>query len=234
MAGAVATGAWSLQRPRPSSSISALVFLVLGDVTPSWSSLTRGSEDRGLRLGAAPGSPCPGLGLGLETGLGPELARGLDSSGVSLGLGLCAGSEEEGDEDDLLRDRGLGGGGGGGALCLADGEDRDDDRGAGEALALAADDAGVGEDSLRTGPAPWPNPRLDRAPAWGSDPGLALGVEVDPGLEMEEEEEEEVPPALGLAPAECPPPPGLGAGLPVPAPWPRPVAPLSLPLRWAL
>lgn len=84
---------WSRLRSRPSSSIRALVFLVLGDVTPSWSSFTRGSAGRDLRLTPEPPSPC--LGLGLEMGLGPgpqaELSMGLwelECSDVGLGLDL--------------------------------------------------------------------------------------------------------------------------------------------------
>lgn len=46
----VMMGVGSRRTPRPSSSIRALVFLVLGEVTPSWSSLTRSSADVGFLL----------------------------------------------------------------------------------------------------------------------------------------------------------------------------------------
>lgn len=62
-------GAWSCLIPRPSSNIKALVFLVFGEVTPSWSSLTRGSADEGFL--------CPDTGLGLEMGLEDNCSDGI-------------------------------------------------------------------------------------------------------------------------------------------------------------
>lgn len=91
-------GVWSRLTSRPSSSIRALVFFVLGEVTPSWSSFTRGSADDCFRLTM---SLCPVLGLGLEMGLGPGLGLVLEDSlsdGIlSLGLGL---DDDNGDKDD--------------------------------------------------------------------------------------------------------------------------------------
>lgn len=94
-------GVGSRLTPRPSSNIRALVFLVLGEVTPSWSSLTRGSAGRGLRLTTEPASLCPWLGFGLEMALGLAL-EDIWSDGIfSLGLGV----DEDDSEDD---DEGLG------------------------------------------------------------------------------------------------------------------------------
>lgn len=84
--GGVTGRAWSLRTPatlRPSSSISALVFLVLGEVTPSWSSFTRGSAEGGLRRA---GSPLVGLLLGLDLAL--------EDRGSGGGLGLARGGTE--------------------------------------------------------------------------------------------------------------------------------------------
>lgn len=93
-------GVCSPLTPRPSSNIRAFVFLVLGEVTPSWSSFTRGSADRGLRLNSEPTSLCPVLGLGLEMGLGLE---GSWSDGIfSLGLGADDDESEDDDDDDGL------------------------------------------------------------------------------------------------------------------------------------
>lgn len=85
--------AWSLLTPRPSSNIKALVFLVLGEVTPSWSSFTRGSADRGLRLTTEHTSLWPELGLGLA--LEDSWSDGI----FSLGLGADDDDSEE-EEDD--------------------------------------------------------------------------------------------------------------------------------------
>lgn len=93
---AVAIGVWSRLTPRPSSSIS-LVFFVLGEVTPSWSSLTRGSADDGLRLA----SFCAELGLGL----GKELVLEVSWSDGIFSLGR--GAEDSDDAEGLLRDVGL-------------------------------------------------------------------------------------------------------------------------------
>lgn len=49
-------GVGSRLMPRPSNSIRALVFFVFGEVTPSWSSFTRGSADRDFRLTDEPPS----------------------------------------------------------------------------------------------------------------------------------------------------------------------------------
>lgn len=87
---AVAIGVWSRLTPRSSNNIKALVFLVLGDVTPSWSSLTRGSADSDLRLT----SLCPELGLGLE--MEPVLEDSWSDGIFSLGLG----AEDDDNEDD--------------------------------------------------------------------------------------------------------------------------------------
>jgi len=143
-------GAWSRLMLRPSSSIRALVFLVLGEVTPSWSSFTRGSAGGGFRLGGPdPVSPAPagrGLLLGLERGVGP---------GPDLGLELL---EVNGSEPVV---RGLGRG--------ADNDDADDDGGLEVSGALlvcvlpSADEL----DSLEWGgpcAAPEPRPALD--PPW--------------------------------------------------------------------
>lgn len=89
-------GAWSRLTPRPSSSIRAFVFLVLGEVTPSWSSFTRGSAERGLRLTNE--SLCPGPGLGLEIGLGLGLEDSWSDGIFSLGLGADDDDKEEEDE----------------------------------------------------------------------------------------------------------------------------------------
>lgn len=86
--------AWSLLTPRPSSNIKALVFLVLGEVTPSWSSFTRGSADRGLRLTTEHTS------LWLELGLGLALEDSWSDGIFSLGLGADDDDSEEEDEDD--------------------------------------------------------------------------------------------------------------------------------------
>lgn len=90
---------WSRLTPRPSSSIRALVFLVFGEVTPSWSSFTRGSPDKDLRLT----SPGPELGLGLEMVLEDSCSDGI----FRLALGAEVGdSEDDGlgvtEELDLL------------------------------------------------------------------------------------------------------------------------------------
>lgn len=85
---------WSLLTPlRPSSSISALVFLVLGEVTPSWSSFTRGSAKGGFRRA---GSPPVELDLGRDLALED---RGSDG-GLSLGRGGTKGAEEEAEEEE--------------------------------------------------------------------------------------------------------------------------------------
>lgn len=89
-------GAGSRRTPRPSSSIRALVFLVLGEVTPSWSSLTRSSADVGLLLPQASPGPALRLGLGLE----------VSWSDAIFNLGLGTEDEEEEDPDDS--DEGLG------------------------------------------------------------------------------------------------------------------------------
>lgn len=89
-------GVWSRLTPRPSSSIRALVFLVFGEVTPSWSSFTRGSADRGLRLTSWPTSLCPELDLGLEL-------DDIWSDGIfSFGLGTDEDDESEDDDDEGL------------------------------------------------------------------------------------------------------------------------------------
>lgn len=88
-------GVWSRLTSRPSSNIRAFVFLVLGEVTPSWSSFTRGSAERDFRLT----SPCPELVLGLEMELG------LDDSWSDGILILGLGAEDDDIEDD---DEGLG------------------------------------------------------------------------------------------------------------------------------
>lgn len=93
-----AAGAWSLLTPapaRPSSSISALVFLVLGEVTPSWSSLTRGSSEGGLRRAGSPAAE-PDLGLDLA------LEDSGSGSGLGLGRGAIAAEEEEEEDDEGL------------------------------------------------------------------------------------------------------------------------------------
>lgn len=77
--------------------------MVLGEVTPSWSSFTRGSADRGLRLTTEPTSVCPELGFGLEMGLGLELEDSWSDGIFSLGLGV-----EDDDDDDNEDDEGLG------------------------------------------------------------------------------------------------------------------------------
>lgn len=94
-------GAWSRLTPRPSSNIRALVFFVFGDVTPSWSSFTRGSADRDLRLTAEPTSFCPepGFGLGIWPGVGLE---GSWLDGI-FSLGLLV--EDSGDDDGGLGGR---------------------------------------------------------------------------------------------------------------------------------
>lgn len=72
--------------------MSALVFLVLGEVTPSWSSLTRGSADGDFRLTTE------------QTSLWPELDldRGLEDSWSDdiFSLGLVADDEDDDSEDD--------------------------------------------------------------------------------------------------------------------------------------
>lgn len=98
MAVVVVMGVWSRLTPRPSSNIRALVFLVLGEVTPSWSSFTRGSADSGLRLTSEPMSFCPELDLGLEMGLGLGLEDSW-SDGI-FSLGLRADDEDNEDNDD--------------------------------------------------------------------------------------------------------------------------------------
>lgn len=89
-------GAWSALAPRPSSSIRAFVFLVFGEVTPSWSSLTRGSAVWGLRLTTAAASLVPGLGLGLETEAAPGLEDSWSDGIFSLGLGADDDDDDEG------------------------------------------------------------------------------------------------------------------------------------------
>lgn len=68
-------------------------------MTPSWSSFTRGSADRGLRLTTEPTSPCTGLGLGLEMGLGLELEESWSDGIFSLGRGA---DDDDKDDDDSL------------------------------------------------------------------------------------------------------------------------------------
>lgn len=97
-------GVWSRRTPRPSSSIRALVFLVLGEVTPSWSSFTSGSAD--FRLAADPPSLCPELVLGLEMELGLELEESWSDGIFSLGLG--ADDDDDSEEEDDDDDEGLG------------------------------------------------------------------------------------------------------------------------------
>lgn len=75
--------------------------MVLGEVTPSWSSFTRGSADRGLRLTSEPTSLCPGPGLGREMGLGLELEDSWSDGIFSLGLG-AEDDDKEDDEDEGL------------------------------------------------------------------------------------------------------------------------------------
>lgn len=87
-------------RPRPSSSIRALVFLVLGDVTPSWSNLTRGSAGIGFRRAADP-STSAGRGLGRAPELQLEIGLDLGSeeeewAGLGLGLGVDVDDEDRG------------------------------------------------------------------------------------------------------------------------------------------
>lgn len=66
--------------------------MVLGEVTPSWSSFTRGSADRDFRLT----SFCPGLDLGLE--MDPGLEGSWEDGIFSLGLGAEDDDSEEDDE----------------------------------------------------------------------------------------------------------------------------------------
>lgn len=101
-------GVWSRLTPRPSSNIRALVFLVLGEVTPSWSSFTRGSADRGLRLTSEPTSFCPGPALGLEMGLDLELEDSWSDGIFSLGLGADDDDNEDDDDEGLGVSEGLG------------------------------------------------------------------------------------------------------------------------------
>lgn len=75
----------------------SFVFFVLGEVTPSWSSLTKGSSDDGLRLASFCVELC--LGLGKEPVLGVICSDGI----FSLGRG----AEGSDDDEDLLRDVGL-------------------------------------------------------------------------------------------------------------------------------
>lgn len=81
-------GVWSRLTPRPSSNIRAFVFLVLGEVTPSWSSFTRGSAERDFLLT----SHCPGLVLGLEMELG--LDDSWSDAMLILGLGVIDDDDE--------------------------------------------------------------------------------------------------------------------------------------------
>lgn len=76
--------------------------MVLGEVTPSWSSFTSGSADRGLRLTNEPTSLCPWPGLGLEMGLGLELEDSWSDGIFSLGLGADDDDDKEDDEDEGL------------------------------------------------------------------------------------------------------------------------------------
>lgn len=73
--------------------------MVLGEVTPSWSSFTRGSAVGGLRLTAEPMSLCPELDLVLEMGLDLELDVN-GSEGIFI-LGLGAADDEDDEEDGL-------------------------------------------------------------------------------------------------------------------------------------
>lgn len=66
-------------------------------MTPSWSSFTRGSADRGLRLTAEPASLGPELGLVLEMGFGLELDDIWSDGTFSLGLGA---DDDDNDDDD--------------------------------------------------------------------------------------------------------------------------------------
>lgn len=94
---AAVIGAWSRLTPRPSSSIS-FVFFVLGEVTPSWSSLTKGSADDGLRLAS----------FWVELGLGRGKEPVLEVSGSDGIFSLGRGAEEVSDDcEGLLRDVGL-------------------------------------------------------------------------------------------------------------------------------
>lgn len=80
--------------------------MVLGEVTPSWSSFTRGSADRDFRLTAEPPSLCPELVLGLETELGLELEGSCSDGIFSLGLGTDDDDDDDSEEDE--EDGGLG------------------------------------------------------------------------------------------------------------------------------
>lgn len=75
-----------------------MVFLVLGDVTPSWSSFTRGSADGGFRLTTEPMSLSAELGLGLEMEL--DLEESWSDGIFSLGLGADD-DDSEADEEGL-------------------------------------------------------------------------------------------------------------------------------------
>lgn len=75
--------------------------MVLGEVTPSWSSFTRGSADRDLRLATEPASLCPELGLGLEMGLGLELEDSWSDGIFNLGLGEDDDDNEDDDDEGL-------------------------------------------------------------------------------------------------------------------------------------
>lgn len=79
----VVIGVWSRLIPRPSSNIKALVFLVFGEVTPSWSSFTSGSADKHFL--------CPEMDLGLGRGLGDICSDGI----FSLGLEAAVGDSED-------------------------------------------------------------------------------------------------------------------------------------------
>lgn len=70
-------------------------------MTPSWSSFTRGSADRGLRLTAEPASLGPELGLVLEMGLGLELELEDSCSDDIFSLGLGADDDESDDDEGL-------------------------------------------------------------------------------------------------------------------------------------
>lgn len=94
---AVARGACSRRSPRPSSNIRALVFLVLGEVTPSWSSFTSGSADTGFLLTTAPASLCPVLALSLDT----EVGRGASGSDGAFCLGPGADDDGRGVREEL-------------------------------------------------------------------------------------------------------------------------------------
>lgn len=108
--------------------------MVLGEVTPSWSSFTRGSADRDFRLTADPASLCPELVLGLVMELDLELEDNWSDGIFSLGLGA--------DDDDDSED-----------------DDEDDDDGG-----LVREVLGLPVDSLEMGLGMIPEPRLGLEP----------------------------------------------------------------------